>query len=130
MAALRPIRYGSAAAAGPATAISDPTQRTMKAKAIPRISVSPRNPVTLRCRDQTLDGGADAPLLGVGVHLLDQAPVALGHQAALDLARGRDRLALGFRIELGGQHAERLHLLHAGERPVGPLDLAADERAH
>src|ERR1700688_4522226 len=54
---------------------------------------------------------SDPPLLVVGVHFVDQMRELPLQQRALDLARGRHRLAFDLRIKLAIENAERFHLL-------------------
>src|SRR3974377_1019323 len=69
-------------------------------------------------------------LLRVVVHLIDQRLEAAVHQAALHLARRRDRFSFLLRVQLFRQDPERLDLLDAGKLCVGTLDLACDQGAY
>src|SRR2546425_13296702 len=135
MAAVMPMRYGSGACAVAGATAASASRAAALLRTRPRMSAlllvgSPRTAgpqprdvlrLALPCEGGHL--GGDAPLLVRREHRLDQLAVALQHQAALHLARGRDGLALLLGIQLARQHAERLHLLHAGERRVRPRDL-------
>ena len=62
------------------------------------------------------------------VHFFDQMGELLMQERALDLARGRNRFALDFGIELAIENAERFHLLNPAEPAIRPLDLAGKLR--
>src|SRR5262245_6728432 len=63
--------------------------------------------------------GRDPLLLVARVHRLHERAVAFGHQPALHLSRGRDRLVLELGVELPRQETNRLHLLDARQLVIG-----------
>src|SRR5438093_1624026 len=124
MAAVMPTRYGSgawAAAGCAATSVSTPTAA---------LRMRPRMSALLLVPCQGGHLGGDPPLFVGREHRLDQVVVALEHQPALDLARGRDGLALLLGIQLARQHTEGLHLLHATEGRVRARDLRVEQARH
>src|SRR2546428_420740 len=124
MAAVMPMRYGSGAGAAAGCAATSVSTPTAALRMRPRMSAL----LLVPCQGGHL--GGDPPLFVGREHRLDQVVVALEHQPALDLARGRDGLALLLGIQLARQHTEGLHLLHATEGRVRARDLRVEQARH
>src|SRR2546428_1554852 len=124
MAAVMPTRYGSGAGAAAGCAATSVSTPTAALRMRPRMSAL----LLVPCQGGHL--GGDPPLFVGREHRLDQVVVALEHQPALDLARGRDGLALLLGIQLARQHTEGLHLLHATEGRVRARDLRVEQARH
>src|SRR2546427_13306842 len=107
MAAVMPMRYGSGAWAAAGCAATSVSRPTAALRMRPRMSAL----LLVPCQGGHL--GGDPPLLVGREHRLDRVVVALAHQPALELARGREGRALLLGIQLSRQRKAGVHLLHA-----------------